>query len=316
MSKKVIRRDKTCLNCYHVVEKLHCPNCGQENIEPRKTFHELFIHFIEDLTHYENSFWKTIRNLIFKPGSLTREYLSGRRMSYLAPFRLYIFISFVTFLILSLLPTKFDPFANVTVDGVPINQTENRAENDAFDLGYSSVAEIDSIQKSDPEYFGTFEYSMLRKMQMLSEKYTAKEFAFLFAESLRNNLPKLLFIYLPLFTFVLYLFESKKRWYYFDHGIFTLHYFSFLLLMLLIVQIVKSILNPLTHFTLIQIVSKLFTIAVYGYALYYFFPAHHRFYKSTRLVTIIKGSLMFAINMILLLIIFVGASIYILQKMH
>jgi hypothetical protein len=27
--------------------------------------------------------------------------------------------------------------------------------------------------------------------------------------------------------FFLWLFHNKKRWYYFDHGIFTLHYFSF-----------------------------------------------------------------------------------------
>ena len=45
MSKSVIRKDKNCLNCGHVVEQRFCPNCGQENIEGRKTFHELFVHF-------------------------------------------------------------------------------------------------------------------------------------------------------------------------------------------------------------------------------------------------------------------------------
>src|SRR5690606_1698137 len=94
MSKTAVRTDKTCLNCNHVVEHRFCPNCGQENTETRKTFHNLFVHFFEDLTHYENAFWKTIRNLITRPGALTKEYLSGRRMSYLAPVRLYIFISF------------------------------------------------------------------------------------------------------------------------------------------------------------------------------------------------------------------------------
>src|SRR3954462_15825380 len=97
MSKSPIRKDKTCLNCNYVVENKFCPNCGQENTDTRKTFHHLFVHFFEDLTHYENAFWKTIKNLLFKPSSLTREYLSGRRLSYLAPVRLYIFISFITF---------------------------------------------------------------------------------------------------------------------------------------------------------------------------------------------------------------------------
>ena len=87
-----------------MVEHRFCPNCGQENTDTRKTFLQLFVHLFEDLTHYENSFRKTIRNLIFKPASLTKEYLSGKRMSYLAPIRLYIFISFVTFFLFSILP--------------------------------------------------------------------------------------------------------------------------------------------------------------------------------------------------------------------
>lgn len=106
MSKSTIRKDKTCLNCRHVVDQKFCPNCGQENTDTRKTFHHLFIHFFEDLTHYENAFWKTIRNLLFRPAALTKEYLSGKRLSYLAPVRLYIFISFVTFLLITLFPDK------------------------------------------------------------------------------------------------------------------------------------------------------------------------------------------------------------------
>src|SRR6187402_1491035 len=106
MGKHELRTDKTCLNCRHVVEKHYCPNCGQENTDSRKTFHHLFIHFFEDLTHYENAFWKTIKNLLFKPATLTKEYLSGKRLSYLAPVRLYIFISFITFLLIAMFPNK------------------------------------------------------------------------------------------------------------------------------------------------------------------------------------------------------------------
>lgn len=102
--KSPLRKDKTCLNCNHVVPTRFCPNCGQENTSSRKTFHHLFVHFFEDLTHYENAFWKTIKNLLLRPASLTNEYLSGKRLSNLAPIRLYIFISFVTFFVISVLP--------------------------------------------------------------------------------------------------------------------------------------------------------------------------------------------------------------------
>ena len=54
-----------------------------------------------------------------------------------------------------------------------------------------------------------------------------------FISSFTHNLPKVLFVFMPIFAFFLWLFHNKKRWYYFDHGIFTLHYFSFLLLIFL-----------------------------------------------------------------------------------
>ena len=62
MGKHTLRKDMTCLNCRHVVEKRFCPNCGQENKHTRESFHYLFTHFIEDLTHYDGSFWKTIKH--------------------------------------------------------------------------------------------------------------------------------------------------------------------------------------------------------------------------------------------------------------
>jgi hypothetical protein len=112
MSKSPLRKDKTCLNCRYVVENRFCPNCGQENTDTRKTFYHLFVHFFEDLTHYENAFWKTIKNLLFKPAALTKEYLSGKRLSYLAPIRLYIFISFITFFLIILRSKTMDGYCN------------------------------------------------------------------------------------------------------------------------------------------------------------------------------------------------------------
>ena len=136
MSKKVIRKDKTCLNCRHVVENRFCPNCGQENADTRKTFHHLFIHFFEDLTHYENAFWRTIKNLVFKPASLTKEYLSGKRLSYLAPVRLYIFISFLVFFIISIFPDKEKAEKKETVmfsvNGVKITEKNNYYNYDSI----------------------------------------------------------------------------------------------------------------------------------------------------------------------------------------
>src|SRR5690606_2932671 len=101
VSKRQLRAEKTCLNCGYRVEEQYCPNCGQENIAVKQPFHHLFASFFKSFTSYESQFWKTIGNLLFSPGTLTKEYVQGKRQQYVPPAKLYIFISFFTFFVLS-----------------------------------------------------------------------------------------------------------------------------------------------------------------------------------------------------------------------
>lgn len=375
-----IRKDKTCLNCNYVVEKRFCPNCGQENTETRKTFSHLFVHFFEDLTHYENAFWKTIKNLILRPSALTKEYLSGKRLSYLAPVRLYIFISFVTFLLIAVFPNdpksdfitvndtsndnekiennnsedklkkeklkdslaldsiqknkpskeelKIEELKNkgilkpVEADSlkkfVQLAKKENNSDNknEIFKTEYESVAEMDSIRKIKPDEIGAVEYWLAKKSIPLNKKYTKKELWEKFGEAAKHNFPKTLFIYMPLFAFILWLFHNKKRWYYFDHGIFTLHYFSFLLLIVLILYISNKLLGYLGDYPVISIIRFLINLVGYLWMFYYFFPAHHRLYGENRTMSFIKSMGILFINIILMSIVLLLFVIFTFINLH
>ena len=359
MSKNTIRKDKTCLNCNYVVNNRFCSNCGQENIDTRKSFFQLFVHFFEDLTHYENAFWRTIKNLIFKPAALTKEYLSGKRMSYLAPVRLYIFISFITFFLLSIIPdtTKKDDLVKIS-SGKKAKEKENdtvykeqqtikefekkgllsKKESDSlqkyildakkknedndgfmnFGTHYKNVKELDSIQKfgKPSEKMNVIKFWMERKSQLVKDKYTNKEIQEKFIESFAHNIPKALFVYMPLFAFILWLFQNKKRWYYFDHGIFTLHYFSFLLLGTLIIKIADYLLSFFDHYLFFKICNGIIKFLIIIYMFYYFFPAHHRFYVEKRWMSILKGIVIFIINFFIIGIILVCFALYTFINLH
>ncbi len=345
MSYSPIRKDKTCLNCRHVVDQRYCPNCGQENTDSRKTFHHLFIHFFEDLTHYENAFWRTIKNLLFRPASLTKEYLSGKRLSYLAPVRLYIFISFITFFLIAVLPETADPShlkkkyrlkpgygisfsdSNDTLKNDEIKdakvvrdsaiKTRNIKLGDAFSLGYKSIEELDSIQKfgKPDDQLDDLQYWVVKKMLTVRKNNTSDELFDKFKESFIRNFPKALFIYLPLFAFFLWIFHGKRRWYYFEHGIFTLHYFSFLLLITLLVFLLNR-LTDLCSSNVIDTFSSFITFAAYVWMFSYFFPAHHRFYGETRTISFLKSSILFFINMIFIFIILILFAIYTFINLH
>jgi hypothetical protein len=93
------RKEKNCLNCNALVAGRYCQVCGQENIEPKESFWHMVTHFINDITHFDGKFFTTTKLLLLKPGFLPREYLRGKRASYLHPIRMYIFTSAFFFLI-------------------------------------------------------------------------------------------------------------------------------------------------------------------------------------------------------------------------
>jgi hypothetical protein len=94
-----LRKETDCLNCGAIVQGRYCHVCGQENTEPKETFWHMLTHFFYDITHFDGSFFVTVKDLLFKPGFLSREYMLGRRKKYLHPVRMYVFTSAVFFLV-------------------------------------------------------------------------------------------------------------------------------------------------------------------------------------------------------------------------
>ncbi len=92
------RKEKDCLNCGTVVQGKYCQHCGQENVVPKETFWHMVTHFFYDITHFDSNFFSTIHHLILKPGFLSKEYMIGRRASYLHPIKMYVFTSAIFFL--------------------------------------------------------------------------------------------------------------------------------------------------------------------------------------------------------------------------
>jgi len=350
MSHGKLRDDKNCLNCGHTVEERFCPHCGQENIQPKQPFYYLFTHFIEDFTHYDGQFWKTIKYLLFRPGKLTKEYLAGKRQFYVAPVKLYIFISFITFFLPSLFSSSEE---HENKELYTVNTTEkekankekiakildsinkenknmlikpeviqdlkvtevngNNIETDAFGetkdgklsiLGARNMKQFDSLYSKNTNKQSVFNFMrpIAKKVFHLQEQGLNKEQIFdKFSETVVHTLPKALFIYLPVFAFFLWIFHNKKKWWFFDNGIFTLHYFSFLLLGILILIFSSKLISLLPDYTIFNVLSTIIYTGAIGYMLIYFFIAHHRVYENSRSISVIKGISLFIINSFALL---------------
>ena len=99
MSHSKEREEKICLNCKTELNGRFCHLCGQENLEPKETVWSLVSHFFYDITHFDGKFFTTLGYLVRKPAYLSKEYLRGRRASYLNPIKMYVFTSALFFII-------------------------------------------------------------------------------------------------------------------------------------------------------------------------------------------------------------------------
>ena len=311
MSHSRIRKDKRCQNCGHFVAEKLCPACGQENAETRRRFHYLFVHFFEDFVHYDSLFWKNIKSLLFSPAKLTKEYLAGKRKSQVNPVQLYIFISFLVFFLPAVLPDFEEHPEKI--------KHEESSEDSLFDPddkismfgleNVGNVAELDSIQQSLPKEkkLSIYKYAMLKKILAFKQKKNPREE---FIESLVHNFSKAVFLYMPIFAFWLWLFHSKKKWLYFDHGIYTLHYFSFILFTILL-YIVSDWVLSLFHTG----VPALITMAMFAYFIYYFFHSHRRMYLETKMISRLLCIALFFINTVcaIIFLLFYGLIIIVLS---
>jgi hypothetical protein len=125
-----LRSEKNCLNCGAYVEERYCTRCGQENVEIKESFGHLISHFFSDLTHYDSKLFTTLKDLLFKPGFLTKEYLAGRRTAYLHPIRMYVFVSFLYFLI----TLGFNNVENQTEEAIAQTAAQNAKKKMADSL--------------------------------------------------------------------------------------------------------------------------------------------------------------------------------------
>ncbi|RXG27674.1 DUF3667 domain-containing protein [Leeuwenhoekiella palythoae] len=101
-SRKSLRyRGNECLNCGHPLEisDRYCSYCGQLNSTKKLSLQDYFGEFIISIVNYDSRFRYTVKDLLFKPGVITRNFTSGKRMRYANPFRFFLSVSIIYFLL-------------------------------------------------------------------------------------------------------------------------------------------------------------------------------------------------------------------------
>jgi len=230
-----------CDNCGAPVPGRYCAACGQR-VEP--PVHSLW-HFLtvaaEDLTHADSRLWRTLAALLFKPGYLTREFLAGRRARYLPPVRLYLVLS-VAFFLCATLGHRQPRVVEITTDhGAPkavhVRPLEEAAGAGDTAAGAAKPAET-LEQRSQREcalidYQGPGQARLTPAIRDACLKIRADKGRSL-QEALYHNMPRAMFLFLPLLAGAMMLMYWRPRHYYVEHLLLFVHNHAavFLVLML------------------------------------------------------------------------------------
>lgn len=79
-----------------------CPNCGQENHNPRFPLVHYGYELLEGFLHFDTKFLYSFKVLLFKPGKITHDYIKNIRGRYTPPLRLFIFISIFAYIVMGI----------------------------------------------------------------------------------------------------------------------------------------------------------------------------------------------------------------------
>ncbi len=89
---------QACLNCDQelIANAQHCSQCGQKVKIQHLSFWSIVSDFFSNLFNVEAKIWRTLRD-IWKPARLTIAFISGKRVMYYNPIRIFIITLFTFF---------------------------------------------------------------------------------------------------------------------------------------------------------------------------------------------------------------------------
>ena len=104
---KPLSEDKhVCTTCGTQYEGNYCPRCGQSSKIGRYSFKNAFLLFLDVWGLGNRGMFRTIRDLILRPGYMIRDYLQGMQMAYFPPFKLFFLLIALSLLVESGLNVK------------------------------------------------------------------------------------------------------------------------------------------------------------------------------------------------------------------
>jgi hypothetical protein len=89
-----------CRNCGAALSGAYCSACGQP-AHLHRSLAAIGHEILHAVFHFDGKLWRTLPELAFFPGRLTRRYIDGERAKFISPMALYLFTVFLMYAVFS-----------------------------------------------------------------------------------------------------------------------------------------------------------------------------------------------------------------------
>ena len=250
----------------------------------------------ESITHADSRLWRTLWYLISRPGFLTVEFLEGRRARYLPPFRLYLVLSVVLFLVAASVNHK------TVILGVGVS-TDDKGAIEGVRLETNATDETPAQRAQRVCAGANFEIGSAEWQPRFREgcRQIVLDGGHRFIESFYHNLPRALFVLLPLMALAMKLMYWRR--YYVEHLLFFLHTHAFTFVLLTLFALAMAI-------TSWPWLIALYVLIVLLYPPAYTYRAMRRVYAQGKGITRAKFFLLACVYLVFVIALTVVTSVY------
>lgn len=282
-------RGQRCLNCETALDisEKYCHQCGQLNSTKKLTIGDFFEEFLSNFYAYDSRLRNSIISIFTKPGVLAKEFNEGKRQKYANPFRLFLSVSIVLFIILSIgdKNINYDKFEYNSIeiskkqfDSLKNNKhltVEKNNEKYSLMLHKDSIYNYNELSINEVSLINTLPISSFRNFNLKYPNKTTeeglKELKFennflnraffnkakTFKSSNINTevkeyfiqkLPLLIFVSLPFLTLMFWIVFYSKTKNYTEHLVFTYTFYTFFFLGIIIFNLISFVSDTISQF--------------------------------------------------------------------
>lgn len=138
-----------CATCHTEFHGNYCPRCGQKSTIGRYSFKTAFLTFLDVWGLGNRGMFRTIRDLLLRPGYMIRDYLSGMQMAYFPPFKMFFLVITLSVLVDSGLNIRMTNTLNntFTTTKEDVSKEPDQALNDNDSKKKLELKILDKIDK-------------------------------------------------------------------------------------------------------------------------------------------------------------------------